>query len=224
LEVTDALARFSGDCKSIVNTSWEVLIEINFMFEAIGDGAKSYVRLILIYYCYLNGLKSFGFWVILIVVEYTGFLLAGSEHGIFSIWGRFRIHPALKGILRLIVIKSQLNIWVVEIFQQLLLLLVGGGLIILKKLPSDFNLFELLCMVVLLLKLCIHLLFLCCELTSSLDPEAIEEKEVVEEVAAGDKLADGFLSLVVGGREEIALVGTSLRVWEICWLRLHFLF
>jgi hypothetical protein len=82
----------------------------------------------------------------------------------------------------------------------------------LKKLPSDFNLFELLCMVVLLLKLCIHLLFLCCELTSSLDSEAIEEKEVVVEVAAGDKLADGFLSLVVGGREEIALVGTSLRV------------
>jgi hypothetical protein len=30
------------------------------MFEAIGDSAKSYVGLILIYYCYLNGLKSLG--------------------------------------------------------------------------------------------------------------------------------------------------------------------
>ncbi len=67
-------------------------------------------------------------------------------------------------------------------------------------------------MVVLLLELRIHLLFLCCELSASLDSEAIEEKEVIVEVAAGDKLADGFLSLIVGGREEIALVGTSLRV------------
>ena len=89
---------------------------------------------------------------------------------------------------------------------------VGGGLIILQELPPDLNLLELLCVIVLLLELCIHLLFLCCELTSSLDSEAVKEIKVVVEVAAGDKLADRFLSLVVGGCEEIALVGASLRV------------
>lgn len=99
--------------------------------------------------------------------------------------------------------------------------MVGGGFIILKEPPSDFDLLEFWGVEVLLLELCIHLLFFWCELSSALDPEAVKEVEVVVEVAAGDKLADGLLPLLVGGREEVALVGASLRVREICWLRLH---
>jgi hypothetical protein len=105
-----------------------------------------------------------------------------------------------------------LNVLVVEFFQELLLFHIGGGLIVLKELPPDLNLLELLCVIVLLLELSKHLLFLRCELSSSLDPEAIKEVEVVVEVAARDKLADRFLPLVVSGCEEIGLVGTSLRV------------
>ncbi len=212
MEVTDALARFSRYRKGSVDTSWEVLIEIDFVFEAIWDSAKSNVRLVLIYYCYFDGLQSFSLGVILIIVKDTGLLLAGSKHGIFSVRSRFRVHPSLEGILRLIVVKSQLNILVVKFFQELLLFHIGGSFIVLKKLPPDLNLLELLCVIVLLLELSKHLLFLRCELSSSLDPEAIKEVEVVVEVAAWDKLADRFLPLVVGGCEEIGLVGTSLRV------------
>ncbi len=51
---------------------------------------------------------------------------------------------------------------------------------------------------ILLLELRVHLLLLRCELSSSLESEAVKEVKVVEEVAARDELCDGFLPLLVG--------------------------
>ena len=65
---------------------------------------------------------------------------------------------------------------------------------------------------ILLLELCVHLLLLRCELSSSLESEAVKEVKVVEEVAAGDELRDGFLPLLVSRSQQVGFVGASLRV------------
>jgi hypothetical protein len=156
------------------------------------------------------------------MVENTGLFDTRGEHGHFLRFrGGLRVTSTLELILRLVVVKVQVQEGAVYILQGLLSFLVCRASIVLKELPSGLDLLVFLSVIVFLFKNCEYLFLFCRELSACLDSEPVKEVEVVVEGAAWDELADGLLAGFVSCGQDISLVGFSFRVGQICWLRLH---